>query len=217
MNKIKLLSTFAVLLMTCLSGLHAQTDAKAQEILKTVSAKYKSYKSLQASFKLDRLDQKSKKIESFTGTILLSGAKFNFAMSDQTVMSDGKNTWTYLKESNEVQISEAKTSEGAITPTTIFTMYEKGFKSKYLGEKTIAGKTVHLIELTPEDVKKNYFKIILSINKADKYVSDAKIFEKSGGVLTYSIVKFTPNVSVTDDNFTFNKSKYPGVEIVDLR
>ncbi|MBL0097191.1 MAG: outer membrane lipoprotein carrier protein LolA [Bacteroidetes bacterium] len=186
-------------------------------MLKSVSAKYKSYKSLEASFKLDRLDQKSKKTESFTGTILLSGTRFNFVMSDQTVMSDGTTTWTYLKESNEVQISEAKTTEGAISPTTIFTMYEKGFKSKYLGEKTSAGKQVQQIELTPEDSKKNYFKIILNIDKTAKYVSEARIFEKNGGILTYSIVKFTPNAVVTNENFSFNKAKYPGVEVVDLR
>ena len=215
MNKI--ISALIVLAFSCSYSLNAQTDAKAQEILKSVSAKYKSYKSLEASFKLDRLDQKSKKTESFTGTILLSGTRFNFVMSDQSVMSDGTTTWTYLKESNEVQISEAKTTEGAISPTTIFTMYEKGFKSKYLGEKTSAGKQVQQIELTPEDTKKNYFKIILNIDKTAKYVSEARIFEKNGGILTYSIVKFTPNAAVTNDNFSFNKAKDPGVEVVDLR
>jgi len=45
----------------------------------------------------------------------------------------------------------------------------------------------------------------------------AKVFDKNGNIYTYSIVKFTPNAAVTDDLFSFNKSKYPGVEIVDLR
>ncbi len=213
----KILGTLLVIIITCTSHLQAQTDPKAQEILKNVSAKYKSYSSLSASFKLDRLDQKSKKTESFSGTILLSGARYNFALSGQTVMCDGKTTWTFLKESNEVQISEARSSENSISPTTIFTMYEKGFKSKYLGEKVMAGKKVQQIELTPDDTRKNYFKIILNIDKAGNYVSEAKIFEKSGGILTYSIVKFTPNASVSEDAFTFNKAKFPGVDIVDLR
>jgi outer membrane lipoprotein-sorting protein len=96
-------------------------------------------------------------------------------------------------------------------------MYEKGFRSKYMGEKTISGKVIQVIELTPEDTKKNYFKIVLNIDKAGKFVSEAKIYEKSGGILTYSIVKFTPNFAVTDDVFVFNKSKFPGVDVVDLR
>jgi outer membrane lipoprotein-sorting protein len=163
------------------------------------------------------LDQKTKKTETQAGSITLRGAQFNLAMNDQTVMSDGKTTWTYLKESNEVQISEAKTSPDAITPTTIFTMYEKGFKSKFLSDKAVAGKAIQLIELIPEDNKKSYFKIQLSIDKAGQYVSEAKIFNKDGNIMTYAIVKLTPNATVTDDQFIFNKAKYPKVEVVDLR
>lgn len=206
-----------VLLFIGATTTNAQTDARAQEILKSVSAKYKSYKSLQASFTLSRLDQKTKKTENFNGTITLSGSKYNFVLTDQTVMCDGNTTWTYLKESNEVQISENKPVEGSITPTNIFTMYEKGFRSKFLGDKTVGGKAIQQIELTPEDGKKNYFKIVLNIDKAGKYVSEAKIFEKNGGIVTYTIAKFTPNAIVTDDLFTFNKAKFPGVEVVDLR
>jgi hypothetical protein len=138
-------------------------------------------------------------------------------MNGQTVMCDGNTTWTYMKESNEVQISDNKPSADAITPTSIFTMYEKGFKSKFLANKTIAGKAVQLIELTPDDNKKSYFKIQLTIDKVGKYVNEAKVFDKNGNIYTYSIVKFTPNAAVTDDLFSFNKAKYPGVEIVDLR
>ena len=187
-----------------ISNAVAQTDAKAQEILKGVSAKYKSYKSLSANFKLSVLDQKTKKMESQSGTIIIRGGQFNLMMADQTVMSDGKTTWTYLKESNEVQISETKTTPDAITPTTVFTMYEKGFKSKFLSEKPVGGKTTQIIELVPEDNKKTYFKIQLSIDKEGKYVSEAKIFNKDGNIMTYSILKLSPNSPITDDDFIFN-------------
>lgn len=199
------------------SQLMAQSDPKAQEILKGVSAKYKSYKSVSTSFKLNLLDQKSKKTTVQNGTVSLKGAAYNFAMSGQTVMCDGKTTWTYMKESNEVQVSDNKPSVDAISPTTIFTMYEKGFKSKFLADKKVSGKAIQLIELTPDDSKKSYFKIQLTIDKAGKYVSEAKVFDKNGNIYTYSIVKFSPNAIVTDDLFSFNKAKYPGVEIVDLR
>lgn len=204
-------------LVLAITELPAQTDAKAQEILKGVSAKYKSYKSLSANFKLSVLDQKTKKTESQSGSITIRGGQFNLVMADQTVMSDGKTTWTYLKESNEVQISETKTTPDAITPTTVFTMYEKGFKSKFIAEKTINGKATQIIELVPDDNKKTYFKIQLSIDKEGKYVSEAKIFNKDGNIMTYSIIKLSPNATVTDDDFIFNKAKYPKVEVVDLR
>lgn len=191
----------------------AQVDAKAQQILKEVSAKYKSYKTLSATFRLNLMDQKTKKSEVQNGSITLKGNMFNLSMADQVVMSDGKLTWTYLKESNEVQISEVKTSNDAISPANIFTMYEHGYKQKYLADK----KSFHLIELFPEDAKKNYFKIQLEINKKDKYVQTARVYDKNGNIYTYAIVKFTPDAATTDELFTFNKAKYPGVEVVDLR
>ena len=217
MNKSKLLSACIAFSLLISTSVFAQGDAKSTEILKSVSAKYKSYKSLSASFKLSRVDQKTKASENFSGTIVLNGTKFQFVLNNQTVMSDGASTWTFLKESNEVQISESKSVEGAISPTSIFTMYEKGFKTKYIGDKKENGGTVQQIELTPDDTKKNYFKILLSIDKAGQFVKEAKIYEKSGAILTYSIVKFTPNSAVNDNMFVFDAKKYPGVEVIDLR
>jgi outer membrane lipoprotein-sorting protein len=208
-------TVISLLLIT--SQLNAQTDAKAQEILKGVSAKYKSYKTLSASFKLSILDQKTKKVTAQSGSITLRGAQFNLVMNDQTVMSDGKTTWTYLKESNEIQISDNKPVGDGISPTTIFTMYEKGYKSKFLADKIINKKAVQLIELIPEDAKKSFVKIQLTVDKAGKYISEAMIFDKSGAIYTYSIAKFTPNAVVTEDLFSYNKAKFPGVEIIDLR
>jgi len=195
----------------------AQKDPKSSEILKSVSAKYKSYSTIKASFSLNRLDQKTRKNEKFEGAITLSGSKYTFSLADQQVICDGKTNWTYLKEANEVQVSDQVSTEGSITPSNIFTLYEKGFKTKFLGEQVQAGTASQMIELTPEDNKKAFFKIVLTIDKNGKYVKEAKIFEKSGAITTYSILKFTPNVTLPSDHFSFNKDKYPGAEIVDLR
>lgn len=208
-----------LVLVSCLFvfNSYSQNDPKAQEILKGVSAKYKSFKTLTASFKLNLLDKKSNKAQNQNGTVTLKGNMYHLTMADQEVMSDGKAMWTYLKESNEVQISEAETKPDAISPTNIFTMYEKGFKTKYISEKTENGKVVQVIELFPEDNKKNYIKIAIHVLKAEKYVNSAIVYDKNGNVYTYTITKFTPNATVTDDLFVFNKTKYPGVEVVDLR
>jgi outer membrane lipoprotein-sorting protein len=76
---------------------------------------------------------------------------------------------------------------------------------------------VHHIELVPDDSKKSYFKIQLFINKTDKFITSAKIFEKSGSIITYTVEKLKLDVEAADNMFIFDKSKYPGVEVVDLR
>ncbi|HMT28965.1 MAG TPA: outer membrane lipoprotein carrier protein LolA [Bacteroidia bacterium] len=217
----KFLSTLLVIAGTslfvhpCFS--QAQKDPKAQEILKGVSAKYKSMKSLSASFKVVSVDQKAKTTDTQTGSIVVKGEKYKLLLKGQEVISDGKTSWTYLKESNEVQINEVAAKSDAISPTNIFTIYEKGFSSKYIGDKKINNVMVQQIELVPDDTKKSFFKIQININKADKVITSAKIFDKNGTNMTYTIEKFTANPDAPDSQFTFDKAKYPGVEVVDLR
>lgn len=194
-----------------------QKDAKSQEILKGVSAKYKSFKSVFASFKIAIENLKDKTTQNQKGTILLKSNKYKLDITGQQIISDGKSTWTYLKESNEVQINEASAKTDGITPANIFTVYESGFDSKYVGDKTIAGKDMQQVELTPTDKKKPYYKILLFINKAEKYVHSATVFNNNGTRLQYTVEKFTPNSPAEDAVFVFDSKKFPGIEVVDLR
>ncbi|MGI8893323.1 MAG: LolA family protein [Bacteroidia bacterium] len=205
-----------ILLFTGISSV-AQNDAKAHEILKGVSAKYKTFNSLEADFTLT-LDNPSEKIkDTQKGKVALKGNKYWLEIGGQTIVSDGKTVWTYLKDANEVQITEATNDKDAITPTNIFTVYEKGFKSKFVEEKKVNGKTMQIIELVPEDAKKPFFKVQLTIDKVDKMIQSAKLFDKNGNHYIYTLDNITPNAVSSENIFTFNTTKYPKIEVVDLR
>lgn len=210
--------TFATLFL-CLSFFvsNGQKDAKSQEILKAVSAKYKGLKSLSATFKVTIVDQKSNTTQNQTGSMILSGNKYNLTLTGQQIISDGKTSWTYLKDANEVQINDGTTRDDAISPSNIFTIYEKGFNSRFVDEKTVGGKAVQTIDLTPLDKTKPYFKIQLQINKTEKTIAGAKVFNNNGSIMTYTITKYTPDAAVSDAQFMFDVKKHPGIEVVDLR
>jgi len=138
-------------------------------------------------------------------------------MTDQELYSDGKSQWTYLKENKEVQISDVDNNADGVSPAKIFTVYEKGYKYLFTGEKKVGAKTFQTIDLSPLDIKKTVFKIRLTIDKAAKQITNVVIFDKSGNKYTYAIKTFTPNVKVAESVFAFDAKKYPGVEVVDLR
>jgi outer membrane lipoprotein carrier protein len=195
-----------------------QQDKKAESILKGVSSKYKSYKSVKAAFKItvENPADKSKDVQS--GTICLKGNKYRLEVAGQDIVTDGKTRWTYVKDANEVQIDNQKTDENAITPTNIFTMYEKGWQFKFTGEQTEKGMVYQLVELVPIDPKKkNIFKVKLTINKNDKFITNAKLFDKNGTVQTINVDKLTPDACSNDSLYSFNARQYPGAEVVDLR
>jgi len=195
-----------------------QTDKKADAILHGVSAKYKSFKSVKATFVITVENSNDKSSDVQKGTIFLKGNKYKLEVAGQDIISDGKTRWTYVKDANEVQIDNVKNDENSITPSNIFTMYEKGWLFKFNGEQTEKGMVYQLVELVPVDPKKkNIFKVKLTINKNDKFISTAKVFNKNGSIQTIAVDKLTPDAAANDSLFSFSAGKYPGAEVIDLR
>lgn len=212
-----------IILFSCCAISFAQSpgskqDKKAEEILKGVTDKYKSFKSVKATFVITMENPKDQSKDVQKGTICLKGNKYKLDVAGQDIISDGKTRWTYVKDANEVQIDNLKTDENTITPANIFTMYEKGFLFKFIGEQSEKGMTYQLVELVPVDPKKrNFFKVKLSINKIDKFVNSAKLFDRNGSIQTISVEKLTPNACDEEGIYSFSASLYPGAEVIDLR
>lgn len=198
---------------------HAQTDPKAKAILAEVSKKYRSYDVVKTdfTFTLDNKQAKVKETQQGTLYVKANANKYKVAMTNQELISDGKVQWTYLKQDKEVQVSNVDPSGEALNPAKIFTIYEKGFKYIYTGEQKVGSKVYQMIDLSPTDIKKNVFKVRLSIDKAAKQIANIVIFEKNGNTYTYNVKTFSPNVKVPETTFAFDAKKYPGVEVVDLR
>ncbi len=206
-----------VMLLLLSSGIFAQSDKVSQDILKGLSDKYKSFTSINAEFTYTIENAQDKTNDKQTGKVFLKGTKYKLLVAGQEVYCDGTTVWTYLKDSKEVQITDPNTKADAITPANIFTMYDKGYQSKFVEEKMENGKSVQVIDLTPLDKKKKFFKIRLTINKVEKTILNSKIFDKNGNKITYTIDKFITNTPLEDSMFTFVAKNFPGIEIIDLR
>ncbi len=191
----------------------AQKDKRAGDILDAMSKKYKTYKTYQASFAFT-----ADGASPFKGDLTVKDQKFRLKLGGQEVFNDGKTMSTYIKESNEVNLQDYDGGANSdFNPSRIYSIYKKGFNYRFIGEQKLAGKPVDVIELTPEKKNTQVAKIQISVDKADKSVRSWQITDKTGKKTAYAISKFTPNVAVTDSYFVFDKTKYPGVEVVDLR
>jgi outer membrane lipoprotein-sorting protein len=218
----KMMKKMVLLLLVAVGYMHqaqAQTDAKAKTILNAVSKKYRSYDVVKTDFSLVIDHQQANAKETQQGTLYVkaNANKYKITMTSQDMISDGKTLWTYLKEEKEVQVTNVNNGDEALNPAKIFTIYEKGFKYLYTGEKKLGAKVYQTIDLTPTDINKSYFKIRLTIDKVAKQIAGVLIFEKNGNKYTYNVKIFVPNVKVPESTFTFDAKKYPGVEVVDLR
>jgi outer membrane lipoprotein carrier protein len=195
-----------------------KSDPEAKKVLDAVSAKFKTFKSVKASFAL-KIENAAGKVQGTkAGTVMMKGVKYRVSITGQEIFCDGANIWTYDMAANEVQVSALDNSSGSITPQKLFTnFYDKDFLFMLNPDVTRAGKTYQVVELTPVDKTKPFFKVVIEVDKASKVIMSTRVFEKNGNRYLYAISSMATTAVIPDDSFAFNLKKYPGVEVIDLR
>jgi len=206
------------ILLGSLSVTAQKNDPEAKKVLDAVSAKFKTFSSVQAAFSYKVEDAKGKVQSNKTGTITMKGTKYRVNFGSQEIFCDGKTIWSYDKTAKEVTINNLDASGSTLTPQKLFTnFYDKDFLYLLNGEKKVGTKTLQEIEMTPTDKGKAFHKVYLQVDKAAKTIYSTKVLENGGNRYTYTVTNMKTNLPAADNMFAFDKSKYPGVEEVDLR
>ncbi len=206
------------------SQTNTANDVEAAALLQKVSEKYKAYKNVSSDFilvvqrpKLKPEESDRKYTDTLKGKIILQQAKFNIDIKGQQIICDGKNIWTFSPLEREVQVNTIEETDDIFSPSKIFTLYREGYVYQIKEKKSWGGKSTTVIEMSPQAKKTSYFKIDVTVDDATLHISETKIYEKNGTRYTYKLTKQTPNASTSDDTFTFDTKKHPGVKVVDLR
>ncbi|HPE78229.1 MAG TPA: outer membrane lipoprotein carrier protein LolA [Draconibacterium sp.] len=213
-----ILITCAILLIVIFSK--AQQDPKAKGILDEVSSKTRTYKTILADFSFSMENKAMSINEKNEGTIKLKGQKYVVELpgAGVKVYSDGKNNWSYMKQGNQVTVSTIEDSgNDLMDPSSLFSIYEKGFISKFVAEKNVGGKAVYQIELFPDKKEFDVSKITIEIDKATMMIKSAQLFGTDGNVYGIVVKKMETNKEFPDSDFVFDAKKFPDVEVIDLR
>lgn len=216
MNKmIKTRWMIAIIWLLGVQMVQAQGDKRASAILDQMSTKYKNMKTFSANFTYGPDSPSAKKM---TGAVVVKGVKFKLNMVGQEIYNNGKEIYTYVKETNEVNIMDYDASaDSDFSPTKIYSIYKKGYKYLFKQEMKVGSQVFEVVELSPTAKTSNVTKIQITVDKKDKSIKSWRIWDKKGKSTLFKVDKFVPNVPASDALFTFDKSKYPGVEVVDLR
>ena len=191
-----------------------KSDPDAKKILDAVSAKFKTFKSVQSKFSLKIENAANKVLGNKTGTVYMKGTRYRISVTGQEIFCDGSNVWTIDKAAKEVTISKLDPTNNTITPQKLFTnFYDKDFLYKLNGETNGAQE----IELTPIDKSKLFHKVLVYVNKSSKTISSTKVFEKAGNRITYAISGMNTTANIADVTFVFDLKAYPGFNVEDLR
>jgi outer membrane lipoprotein-sorting protein len=210
----KKLSIF--ILSTLIIAVASGQSKKAEAIIEKITKKTQSYESVGIKFTFTYEDPSSGEDVSEPGTLILSGDKYILDIEGQKVMCDGETIWTYIEDAFEVQINAIEEDDESITPSKLLTTYNEEYKARLDKEYKRDGVNYQRIELKPQEGKK-WVKLDVVINADKEQISEITIHDKNGGKINYKIDEFTPNVEVSDSEFTFNADEHPEVEVVDMR
>lgn len=145
------------------------------------------------------------------GTIQVKGKKFLASTSVANIWFDGKTQWTYVKNNNEVNVSNPSEDElQALNPYNFINIYKKGFNYTM----TTKGNSYE-VHLTATDKKRSIQEMYITVNKTSYTPTQVKMKQRNGWTtINISSLKAT---KLSDGIFRFNAKDYPHAEVIDLR
>lgn len=193
---------FLITVMLLSVATYAQT---AKSVLDKAAATVTVKEGVKANFKMTASNGTT------SGTLLLKGRKFHATTPVATIWFDGKTQWTYLKNNDEVNVSNPTEAQlQAINPYNFINLYKKGYNATL----NKSGKD-YIVHLTATDKSKKIQELFVSVNKTNYHPTQVKLLQgKKWTVFDISDLK---RQNIPDGLFQFNSKDFPNAEIIDLR
>lgn len=181
----------------------------ADGMLKKAASLINGSTGLSASFTLDYGSQK------VTGSMKAAGKKFTLQTSSTSTWYDGKTMWTYNAKNAETTLMTPTPQEVAeANPLSLVNTYSTNFTAAFAKSHTKGSKT---IVLTPKTKKLGYQSVHVTIPDGSTFPSKLVVIPTSGQKMTVSITQVKTGLKLPNATFVYPKTKFPKVEIVDLR
>lgn len=197
------LLTLLCLILTL--NVNAQSSAQARKVLDKTAAIVGRQGGCSAHFSMN-----SGKGGAIAGTIAVKGRKFHVSTPNAKIWYDGKTQWSYMKSTEEVNISTpTATQQMQMNPYGFITMYKSGYNMSMKRN----GKS-YVVTLKAQ--KRAQAIQTLTITIGENYVPSKVRFCQGGTWTTVTLTRFQRK-NQSDAVFRFNKKQYPRAEIIDLR
>ncbi len=211
MHKLK----FSILLLIIsILPISAQKSTDAETLINNLLNNIKSTP-FRTEFTLSINQKNELPSQAMSGTFTMKGKKFYIESEIIKVWFDGKTQWGLNTQSNEVSISEPTEQELTETnPLTVIAAYKTKCNIRL---SKIKSNKFDIIELIPKVKNNDFTKIEVRIERSTGNPNSISIFEKSGNTSVLVLSNFKKGVTVTDSYFVFDKSKFKGITVNDLR
>ena len=188
----------------------AQENNEARQLLDRVADTFRQAEGVEIAFEVRAPGGTSE------GRIRLKGEKFRLDTEGITTWFDGRTQWTYLENSDEVNVSEPTAEElQSINPYAWLSLYKDGYTLK-MGEQ--ADPRLHKVMMTATRRGSELQCLILYVDKQTLRPSKLSLVRRGDREAAVVLVRSYQTGQKYDDAlFTFDKRAYPTAEVIDLR
>jgi outer membrane lipoprotein-sorting protein len=194
---------------------YTQNDQEAVKILDKFSELALAAPSVSMKFNIETIDQVEGTNNNVSGSIILSKDKYRLDMTDNIIWFNGETSWSYLPAEKEVTVARPDKKDNSFQskPSSVFSIYKKGYKIRLLEEKADS----YLIDLYPEELNSDHIRIRLSIGKPSLDLKSIEYKYKNGVTVNLTVKEYDLKQNPDNSVFIFQPEKYKGVEINDMR
>lgn len=191
--------------MLCV-GAFAQSSAQAMKVLDKTTAVIGNKGGAEANFTVS-----GKKTGTQSGTIAIKGNMFMARTAKAIVWYNGKTQWSYLKMTNEVNVSNpTEAKRMSMNPYTFMSMYKNGYN---LSMTTSGGK--YVVHMTAQNKKRSVQEAYVTITKGSYKPTMVKM-RQGNDWTTITISNFKAK-NQPNSKFSFNHKDFPKADVIDLR
>lgn len=193
------------LLMLAFAAGAAET---AGEFLDRVAARLKSAPSVLAEYVLTT-DGASQR-----GRLTVEGNKFALDADGLASWYDGKTQWTLSAQTGETTVTEPTAEEVAqINPFAIIAAFRRNYNASF--EKSAPG--VKKVRLTAKTRNADISSVTVTVSEKSLDPSEIVLTMASNQVILIRIKSLKNGPKLPASAFRYDRKRFPGVEVVDLR
>lgn len=188
-------------------------DPKVASFLKKVEDKMSKLQSFKTEFTLE-LKEAEKKPTSNKGIFGFKGSAYFVILPDLEIFSNKQDTYYYLKNRKEVQISATDDVKFDYHPVKFSKLYRTGEYEYRLNKET---NNLYVIDFKPVNKRADYFKVLIIFDKNDFLINELILFYKNGDRHKINFYNKQLNFVFSDQDFMMSPLKQSGLHIEDLR
>jgi outer membrane lipoprotein carrier protein len=203
------LSIFSALMLLDLFFVPVAFGQTGQEILNETQNRYEKTNDIEANFIQEYFGKGMKQPNRGEGKVYFKKKgmmRWDYAVPNQKLISDGHNLWYYQPEEKQVLISDISRVLKEKTPLAFLAgegNLGRDFNLLNLNESVSQKEGSYVVELTPKEPLATFSKLILTVDKRTYTVLQADVFDGLGNLTRTRFIDIKTNVGLSNSFFQF--------------